>query len=199
MASNLKDIKKDLKQYRSDKPRGYSDLKVIDFKVSKPLDAIDIKASVGVKQITYIGAVRSEMTNPESPDHQDIYKVSVRFGDIVFHPEKMNKTDTAIIVNDKTYFYEVPSVGKNKVSLKCQCQNFRFDYEWQLYQDKALIGNWRRYKRLTPPAVRPANPTNPNPIGHDFVNPDNYLGYCKHIHNFLKVLAHPKVGLLKTR
>ena len=52
MASNLTKIKKDLRTYRSDKPRNYPDLTVIDFKVSKPLDAIDIKPSIGVKTVT---------------------------------------------------------------------------------------------------------------------------------------------------
>jgi DNA gyrase subunit B len=48
------------------------------------------------------------------------------------------------------------------------CPDFRFSFEKQLYDKDSLIGNWRRYKRKTPPSVRPAKPKNPNPIGHDF-------------------------------
>jgi len=72
------------------------------------------------------------------------------------------------------------------------CQSYRFEYEYQNALSGRLkrvnIGSPRKYQRKTPPSIRPANPKNPNPLGHDFVNPGNRHGICKHIFYILHSL-----------
>jgi len=72
----------------------------------------------------------------------------------------------------------------------------------------------RQYKtRITPSTpssyARPPNPSNPNlttyidqatgarRVAKDFVNPNNFMGYCKHVHNFINALI--RASYLKMR
>ena len=110
------------------------------------------------------------------------------------------KTETA---NGNTLYVDPPNLNKNPVDISCTCDDFRFNFEYQLFKggkhllDKhsegAKAGNkarsFTKYDRETEPFRRPRQPENPNPIGRDFKNPDNILGYCKHIHSLMKFLV----------
>lgn len=54
------------------------------------------------------------------------------------------------------------------------CSDFRFFWEFPLYKIGSLIGSFRRYVRKT--TTRPPK------------NPDNIVGYCKHLYSFIKAL-----------
>lgn len=82
------------------------------------------------------------------------------------------------LVGNTTYLYSVPIFGKNKVKVKCSCPDYRFRFEKSNFDSKANVGNWRKYKRVTPPP----------PEGRPYANQLGYLGFCKHIYSFLKWL-----------
>lgn len=138
-------------------------------------------ASIGIKSITFQGVSRS--TNPDRKRGDPInYIVFIQFFGVEFSDKKTkefsvkSKTRAGVAV-----FHRPLSVRKHKVSIKSTDPDFRFNFEKQLFDKAALIGNWRRYIRQTPPKKRPKRPTNPNPIGVDFKNPSNFLGFSKHV------------------
>ena len=141
------------------------------------------------KNILYKGQARSE--SGRSP-----YPVYVQIFDVITSPIK---TEVFFIPNKlksgKTVYSKSANMRANRVSMRCMCQDSRFNYEAQMAKADSMIGNWRRYKRKTKPLVRPANPVNPNPKGYDFKNPKNYYGYCKHLHSFFHYLNRRKLFL----
>jgi hypothetical protein len=171
MAFLLGQVKNMMKRYR-DPDRIYrTRLKIL---------SLDVSAAPGVKMLQFQGVVQSETKRSDS------YTATVRFFDVKFSPEKMNTQHADIDVNGKQLFYPIPSIKRNPCQLKCDCQDFRFSFEKQNYDAGGLVGNWRRYKRVTPPAKRPPGATNPNLQGKDFVNAkpnggDDVPGFCKHI------------------
>jgi len=121
------------------------------------------------------------------------HETVIQFFELNISLEKLNKQHVSIDQDGKTYYHAIPSIKVNPARISCTCEDFRFSFEKQNYDSGGLIGDWRRYKRKTPPKVRPANAKNPNPIGRDFVNAkpdggDNVTGYCVHLHSLLKEL-----------
>ena len=75
---------------------------------------------------------------------------------------------------DKLIYYKPLSFLDDPVGLKCECEQFRFMFEWYLNQKGALIGGPRHYqhKHMRPP-----------------VNPGHYIGVCKHVYSFVETLS----------
>jgi hypothetical protein len=151
---------------------------------------LDIIPRPGLGSVTFAGNIKSET------DPSDFYRVTVQFFNVKFYKNDQDNTVKVEGAGD-TPFMMIPTIRQSNAALKCRCPSFRFEFEKQLYDKDSLIGNWRRYKRKTPPSVRPAKPKNPNPIGHDFKNPDNYLGFCKHVWSLMNVLKDR--GLVRER
>lgn len=150
--------------------------------------SVDVSASPGVKTVQYQAVVK-----PKTKGEKTNYTTTIRFHGIVATTDRRNTKHISLDQDGKTYYYEIPSVKRNPVQIKCTCSSFRFEFEKQDYDAGGLIGNWRRYKRKTRPAQRPPNARNPNPQGRDFVNAlpdggDEIVGYCKHIHALLQLL-----------
>jgi hypothetical protein len=182
MATTIKGAKSGLKKFRPGKPKEFKKLKV--------LDDVAIRARPGNDSVTYSANVESEGTSDQS---KDFYKTSIQFFGVEFGKRKSTKHSVpAKDPNGKLIFHSIPSTVTNRVALKCSCDDFRFAFEKQLFDDKSLIGSFRKYKRKTPPGTRPQNPKNPNPVGHDFVNPDNLLGFCKHVNSLMRALNKSK-------
>lgn len=167
----LKQIRNQLKQYRPGAPRSYPLQRV---------SKLESRAAPGINSVTYKAVVKGSGTRD--------YITFVQFFDVEFKENKDKKFFIPVSVGENLKFHSKHSVAKNRVSLKCSCDDFRFRFEKQLFDEKALIGRFRKYVRKTPPPVRPANAKNPNPIGKDFENPDDYLGFCKHIWSLLNAL-----------
>lgn len=175
--------------------------KLTDYAKLSLVGPLDTKFQPGLKAVTFSGNIKSET------DPTDMYRNTIQFFDVEYSDKDFSsaikvKTEKDMVLPDgikegTTMFMRVPTVRGNGVRMKCSCPDFRFFFEKQLFDKNGLIGNWRRYKRKTPPTVRPANPKNPNPVGHDFKNPDNYLGMCKHLYSLLVYLKNE--GLVKER
>lgn len=170
----LKNMKNELKKFRPDAPKSYPKLRVTK---------IESTAAFGIKSVTYKSIVKSEESSKK-------YITFVRFFDVDFSDKKDEKHQIPSKVRNILKYYGPHKVNKNRVQVKCSCEDFRFAFEYQNSLESALIGRFRKYKRKTPPPTRPSNPTNPNPLGKDFVNPDNHQGYCKHIHSLLLALKN---------
>lgn len=164
--------------------------KTSDYPKLSLVGEIDIIPEPGLGAVSFAANIKSET------DPSDFYRVRIRFLDVKFYNGKQANTVEVEYRGEKKYML-VPAVRVNDTQQKCACFDFRFNFEKQLYDKQALIGNWRRYKRKTPPSVRPAKPKNPNPIGHDFKNPDNYKGFCKHLWSLLNILKDK--GLVRER
>lgn len=136
----------------------------------------------------------------------DKYLTKIRFGKLTGKVTDETRPDTVKVkdANDNVLYVDPPNLNKNPVDISCTCDDFRFNFEAQLYKGgKHLlnkhtgkgkqVGNkakgFTKYDRETPPFRRPNRPENPNPDGRDFKNPDNVLGYCKHIHSLMKFLV----------
>lgn len=163
---------------------------------------LDTKYQYGTKSVTYSGNIKSET------DPSDMYRVTIQFLKLEFNKSRIRKDDIEVKVSPDAIlpdgfkegeirFMPIPKVAIHPVRLKCACPDFRFYFEKQLYDSNSLIGNWRKYKRKTSPKVRPTRPSNPNPEGADFKNPDDYMGMCKHVYSFLVHLRNK--GLVKER
>lgn len=116
------------------------------------------------------------------------YRTRIRFEGVNFSDKKSDAFPVPAKVGNKLKYHELLKTGKHKVSMRCNCQSFRHEYSRQLANKGSLIGGAPNYHRLTKPLKRPVKPSNPNPFGHDFVNPNNLLGYCKHTRNLLRAL-----------
>jgi len=125
MATLLKYIKTDLQKFGRN-VTGYP---------KYPVTNLTTMASVGIKSITYKGVVKGEDGN---------YIVFVQFFDVKFSKKKVEGWHP-IKVERKLWYYKTPTVRFNPVKMRCQCLDFRMRFERELFMDKALIGNWRRY------------------------------------------------------
>lgn len=173
MPSFLGQLKRQLTAYGRD-PNSYDAREVVD---------LETTALPGARAVRYRATVNGD---------GDQYSTYVQFFNVSFNSARGGANTELVNVSGATSYHAKPSIARNPVTLKCSCQDFRFNFEKQLFDVQSLIGNWRRYKRRTPPPTRPDQPKNPNPIGHDFVNPDDYLGYCKHVRSLLLTLKRTR-------
>lgn len=171
MAVLLKDVKKDLKKFGRDAN------KYPKYRIAK----ITSRASEVTKSISYKAIVYGETNN---------YQVHVQFFKVMYSEtpktgyEKIEVDSSGSNSGKKTtLYYKVPTVRDNPVHLKCSDPDFRFRFEKPLYDQGGLIGNWRRYQRKTPPP----------PVGYPYANPDNHLGFCKHLWSFFDELKKKKL------
>jgi hypothetical protein len=161
--AKLKPIKREMVVHGRN-PNHYKRLKVL---------ALEIIPAPGVNLAAFKGIIQGETAN---------YVSTIQFTGLEFGEEEKDSIEAKL--GDKTLFFQKPLISRNDVKLKCSCPDFRFRFEKPLFDNKGLIGNWRKYTRVTPPKTRPSNAKNPNPDGHDFVEP--YItGYCKHISSLL--------------
>lgn len=146
---------------------------------------LDNRARPGTNIMTYSGLVQSESETGVR------YKVSINFHDVDFREKESaqfkNSTKTKIGGKKTTLYYRPMRTTVNKVTLKCQCQDFRHRFETPLAQANGLIGAPRKYTRKT----------DPWPVGRPFANSTEKLGICKHINSLLLILRDK--GELKER
>jgi len=148
-------------------PEKYPGYRVVDFKT---------QASPGIKTVLYRGSVRGEESE---------YATYMQFRNVEFSEEEKTgfipyeATDRT--GGSKMSFYKIPELNRNPVALKCSCPDFRFFAEYPLYKAKSLIGQFRRYVRVSPPSGRPPK------------NPENILMYCKHIWSFANALKESEL------
>lgn len=120
---------------------------------------------------------------------QENYVTRIRFKKIKFSDTKSKGKITAQTSAGNDVFADRPDMTNKTMEVFCSCPDFRFAFEFQLFRRGGLDRpTFRKYSRKTPPPVRPEKPKNPNPIGHDFVNPDNRLGFCKHLLSMINAL-----------
>ena len=116
------------------------------------------------------------------------YKNTIQLFDLDFERQKGDEDEDEDWIEGQTtggrkFFHSIPSFD-SRAKFKCQCQDFRFKWEYPLALSKngSLIGAYRKYKRKTPPP----------PKGYPYANPDNIVGVCKHLFNFLRFLQDRK-------
>lgn len=179
----LEKIQKELKNLRNT-----NDYDILD--VSK----LAVQPMKGVKTVTYKANVKGGMPRrtPGSSAKRKKkldYQTMVQFLDVEFMESPTDETITATY-NKQPYYFKIPDVREKFIKLKCSCQDFRFMWEKQLWDEKGLIGKFRSYTRKT--LVPPGDPK-----GRPPVNPDEYMGYCKHMHSTLEKLREKKkiIGL----
>jgi hypothetical protein len=201
MPKKLKDIRRDLRGLPSSRysptidPRKYPKLKV---------SKIATRPAPGVRTLNFKGIVKSEGTSDKSLSN---YLVQVQFYGVAFTKEK-KEGYIPIKIGSALWYYRTPTVRTNPVALKCQCEAYRFYFEKWMYDNRANIGNYRRYNAkkidkengvdtggetyytLGPGYVRK---TPAPPDGRPYLNPDGLMGYCKHLHNFLMALKNGKL------
>lgn len=128
---------------------------------------LDTLASPGIKSLMYKSVMEGDTDN---------YLTYVQFFELEYKDEKDDDFTEAETVAGKVKYHKKPSTSKNPVNLKCSCTDFRFCFEKQLFDKKALIGAYRKYTRVAPPSGRPPK------------NPGNHIGMCKHTHNLINIL-----------
>ncbi len=160
---SLPSLLRKMKKHRSPKKLSMKELE---------LRGLEVVASVGVKQLTFRSAIKGTTGN--------IYRTSIRFNNVEFFKEPTKKATLTAVISSKTgkgivYFAPV-NIKRHNVMVVCKCPDSRFTWEKEDADVKALIGNWRRYTRVTPPSGRPER------------NPTHSPGICKHIMYLLKML-----------
>jgi hypothetical protein len=161
MPKLLRDIRDELREFPRN-PRKYPRLPL----QSKTLES---RPQLYHNSIMYRAVVKGETAN---------YVTSVQFWKIDFQSDKDESHSIPIKADGKLMYYKCPSVGRNAVKIKCSCEDFRYRWEYPLFQEGGLIGQFRKYTRKTPPP----------PAGAPYANPDEFLGYCKHVHSLLLAL-----------
>jgi len=189
MPKKLTVIRDELKKYvkvdRKGKKIPSSQRSPADYPRNLKVKELELTAMLGVKTLTFKGVVKSEFPQERAKQKIDVrgkmvkaplsYMVHIQFHNVDFQEEKDAEHEEAVKVGSKTVYFRRPRVGVNPLKLKCTCQDFRFNWEKELFDNKALIGSWRKYKRKTPPP----------PEGFPYANPFEYMGFCKHINSFL--------------
>jgi hypothetical protein len=153
----IPEIRDELKKFGRD-PNKYAKL---------PIKSLDSVVSPGLSSLMFKTVVVSE-------SKKDSYTAYMQFFGIKFSEVKNVNSIVPALINDSLVYHSKPSISNSPVQLYCGCQDFRFRFSKQLYDNKSLIGNWQRYDRVT----------NDRPE----VNPHNLVGYCKHIESFLIAL-----------
>jgi len=194
MPRMLKMIKTDLKKMPSKKyspkinPNKYPKLKV-------STETLSVRPAINVKTLTFKAIVDSESTT-------GAYTVQITFFSVKYSKDKVEGY-IPIKMGNTLWYYEKPSVNLNPVSLKCECDAYRFYWEKWNADNNANIGPYRKYDAkkidrengvntrgvpyytLAPGYVRK---TPAPPEGRPFLNPGELMGYCKHLNSLLLLL-----------
>lgn len=134
----------------------------------------------GIKSLSYTGLVKSESTGIR-------YKVTIQFHNLVYKDIESKQFFNKAKIGKVVKYYRTPSVQRNPVTMKCQCQDFRHRFETPLSKAGGLIGGPRKYTRKT----------SPWPVGRPSANATDKLGMCKHLSSLLFHLRDK--GLIKER
>lgn len=123
------------------------------------------------------GAVKKIRKKP-APKKFIKYLVTIRFHGLEFKDVESKQFNQKWEVAGRTMYSRTPSIRSNRAMIKCQCRDFMFTWEKPLADDGGLWPNnrWTKYTRLTPVTVTPPR------------NPNEKMGYCKHIATFLQYL-----------
>ena len=168
-------VLRELKQFRSGAPGKYTKL---------PVKKIESVARPGINSLTVRSVVTGEFIREKANGSKGKrkYRTSVQFFELQFSETKSKFFSVPAKVGGKLMYHQVPNLKENSVKLKCECEDFRFRFEKELFDNKGLIGRFRKYVRKTPPP----------PEGHPFANPEELMGYCKHVHSLLTSLKNAK-------
>lgn len=105
------------------------------------------------------------------------YLVTIRF-----HQLRFVRTESTIYrvpwkIGNDTFYARSIAIDKNPVMMRCNCADFGYTWEKPLADQGGLWPNnvWTRYVKV------PGSNREPR-------NPDNKMGYCKHIQTFLVFL-----------
>jgi len=131
----------------------------------------DTSGMVGFKSVMHKFQVRGESTT---------YLADIEFFGLTYTKDKIPGYIPIKILGEQLY-YSKPSYSNTGVELKCSCPDFRFMWEYALFKNNSLVGQFRKYTRV-PGSTRP--PKNPNDVP----------GVCKHLNSAIKVLFNS--GLL---
>lgn len=126
--TTLKKIKKDLLRYGR-MPQNYHDARVLK-------GSIEIIYSKGTNSIRYIGIVQGRSAK---------YRVQVNFFNVEYVENRDLVHNMPARVNRKLFWFKQPNFRDNPVKIKSTDPDFRFRFEKELFDKKALIGNWTRY------------------------------------------------------
>lgn len=154
----ISDINAELDSYRNGAPFNYP---------VNPVSNIQRVAAPGIKELQYTCDIAGT---------KETYSVNIKFRKMEF--KNNSDADFRNLVKQRdgsTVYHKQIDLKETPVALKCSCSDFRFRFEYPLHQKKGLIGNFTKYTKV-PGSNRPP------------VNPDNLLGYCKHIHSLLTAL-----------
>lgn len=162
MSTTLKKIYSDLSKFQR-VANDYPTLKV------KNLESTPF---VKDERIIYKANIIGEK-KPKKP--VQLYTAYIEFQDVVFTETKDNDYSIKEINRGKKIYHKPITVDRRNIQLRCNCADFGFRFSKQLYDVEGLIGMYRKYKRV-PGSTRPP------------VNPNDYLGVCKHLHNFIEHL-----------
>ena len=174
---------------------GLSEFEVVSYDKNRPVKAKGVTCEIKEKDAEiYAVVLDNNSTIKCTKDHKFLLKDNTWK-----RADELNENDSlqAMYVHQKVksvkrldkkedvYCFTVPEFGNFVVDTSDNvidsgvvvknCDDFRFMFEYPLFRKKGLIGTYRRYTRQTPPP----------PVGYPFKNPDEYLGFCKHIWNLI--------------
>lgn len=169
----LKKVKRDLQTGKNLKgnhvPPNYVQRDVKDYPRLK-VEGLTQTPRPGIKIMDFSAIVPSQTVAGKA------YKVIVQFHDISFTDQPVSRRDGKLKLDSGAIkYFNKPSIDKNPVKLKCQCDDYRHRFEHELHAENGLIGAPRKYTRKTPPW----------PNGYPYANATDKMGYCKHIHSLL--------------
>jgi hypothetical protein len=174
-------VLRELAQYRPGAPKKYTKLPVKKVEsIARPgINSLTVRSVVTGEFIRETVDAKGKATGAKSKRK---YRTSVQFFEVQFSETKSKFFTAPVAVAKRIMFMHPPNLKENSVKLKCECEDFRFRFEKELFDHKGLIGRFRKYIRKTP---KP-------PEGHPFVNPEEKMGYCKHVNSLLKSLKTSK-------
>jgi hypothetical protein len=196
-------VHKELTQYVS----GYGNKRDWkNYNTTLSVDRFSILPAPGMKAITFKATVKSEVPRDPKSDVGKVdnkvlksgkiikkrpkpaktkkfinYEVVVQFFGMEYSEEETPKLPIKYKSGSRFVYTKTPSIKNNQCTLKCTCRDFMFVWEKPLADNNGLYPSsnaWTRYNRVTdhiPP-----------------VNPNEKMGYCKHIATFLKFLNEKK-------
>lgn len=105
------------------------------------------------------------------------YLVTIRFHEIRFVENESPIYKVPWKIGFTTYYAKTIAIQNNPVMMRCNCRDFSFTWEKPLADQGGLWPNnvWSKYVPV------PGSDREPR-------NPDNRMGYCKHIQTFLVFL-----------
>jgi hypothetical protein len=143
----------------------------------------DEKNSIGpIKQKKKRGRIFNVRKPPEKKKFIN-YLVTAKFLEVNFSDDAMTLDTPQRFFGsgNNVYYAEMPTIKNNKVMLRCQCQDFIHTWSVALAKNNGLWPNstaWTPYTRLTPISM----------TRYPVKNPDDRMGYCKHVETLLASL-----------